>query len=116
MSENYQDGFTAADRALMAKEAREKELRKARAEAMKKSVTKGIADVLRGDETEGVRKGLQKDMFAATERTKYGMIDAKLNKVASVGGHTSRGYSEEEIITGWEERPWEKDDFDPWGE
>lgn len=116
MNNQYDDGYTAADRALMRRESINRERQKAKADAMKQSMTKGIAAVLKGDQTDQVRKGLQKDMYAATERTKYGQIDAKLNKVASVGGATARGYQDEEVITGWEERPWERDDFDPWSD
>jgi hypothetical protein len=107
------DVYTPADYALMDRESRKREREIAKGEAMKETVAKGIAAALKN---ERIRQSVAKDALEATERGKYGMVDPILAKTAGVGGHTNRGYTDQEVITGMEERPWEQDNFDPWSD
>lgn len=114
MSSEYYDQYEGANRSVIAKEARDKERRELKAEAMRNNVAKGLANALKN---ERIRQSIAKDALAATERGRHGMIDPRLQKVSSVGGALHRPYDDpEDIITGMEERPWESDPFDPWSE
>ena len=92
----------------LAKEERNWEKTKMLVEKMQRETRENIVEALQDECT---RKNLAKEGYQATERYNNGAdagLRGRIDRYVSHGG-VFKGYDDEEVITGMEQRPWERD-------
>jgi len=101
MSRREREDYDSANDALIRKEERAKERREAKAEASAETFKKEIAALFKQAEVK------RKVALEADSATKDPDRIKRLREGAGEG--TFQPYNSDEIIDGWEERPWERD-------
>jgi len=92
-----QEDFSAANASIIQKWTRDKERAELSAEHAEKQTTKAIANLLKTQEN---RVNIAKDLKRATENKQQFKREA---------GFGATGFDIDDIITGFEERPWDRD-------
>jgi hypothetical protein len=101
MSRQEREDYSSADDALIRKEERAKDRRDARAEASAENFKKEIAALFKNPD---VKRKIAREADGATKDP-----DRIRRFQEGAGEGTFRAYHSDEIIDGWEDRPWERD-------
>ena len=103
--ENFEDRQHSK---VLDREERAWEKNKELVEAMAVQSRKFIAEALRNDLT---KQNLAKEGYDANSRYKNGADNDLRNRMDRIDGYGGvyKGYDDQEIITGLEDRPWERD-------